>query len=1134
MQTMLHPHFTILGRLFARITIGLFLGFPTFSGWSVEARAALETAAVMAPLDIPRQISMPAFEQLLDEAKQIGVDTVTVDVWWGKVEQQGDQQFDWSYYDEVFEKIRARDLKIVPILSFHKCGGGPGDDCAIPLPPWLSTHFGQVGIAANDLQYESETGRLQDDAIVPWATEKQAVLDQFREFMQAFATHYAAHSSDFVELNISFGPTGELRYPSYNTADGWNYPDRGYFQAYSALAQTSFRNWALGKFGGLTGVANRWGIPLASPAEIRAPGGHLPPTAGKRAETFVNDRDYADTPYGRDFIDWYNESLVEHGRRMLVVADAAFGGAFQSIPLGMKIPGVHWQMMSCAPHPRIAEVTAGLVQTTLDLKPESSARADAYGYRRILDMIADVKHQTGRDVILHFTAAEMDNDSACGDGNSMAEALVFWISQAARDRNIHHKSENALACIDKPGDDRTWESIRNVFSYASYRGFTLLRLVDRGCPGDAAGSPWGTDKAGYASFIRDYRAAPSPKRIGHLSEWQDCQQDQECSSAMIEKQAPGFYKEGDMWYAIIHVPASVQRVRLFGDFTNARANAIDLTQTPDKQYWWFLGSDASFARPPRAGDRYAFLIGQDPDTVIRQDPAARRVIDTDRAKQSGIPLDSPRSIVTLGTAYSWHDGEWTRPAWYRHIIYELHPLRFTDRNQDADGKPLTPFQQITEELNHNGTRDYLNRLGVTAIELMPVNEFNGWMGWGYNPSFFYAIESNYGTPDQLKELVDTAHRHGIAVIFDVVYNHGGNDDNILWVIAQKDIHDGTYYDGKTQWGPLVNFDNPVTRHFFAHNAAYLAKEFHLDGIRFDFTRPIHIDDDWNITKRGSGGGWDFLREIRAKVKAVDPGIVLIAEELPNDWYVTREDIDDTIPGDQHAPFDAQWSDPFHDEFEEVLKGGHLDKMKAVLASYGDSWQDAVVYTESHDEAGNVDGRVARIARDGKGWPLSQVAAAGTLLARGIPMVFMGQESGEREQFKIDHNDKRLPLNDYETDSGRTKVREWYARMMEIRKNDPTSFAWPNIQITHIHDGNGVIAFTRNDGKYLVVLNFKGKGWDQYKVGVSGRYRELANTSWPKFNVGGVLERSRGGDQALPVDDGISIPPYGAVVLRREG
>lgn len=602
--------------------------------------------------------------------------------------------------------------------------------------------------------------------------------------------------------------------------------------------------------------------------------------------------------------------------------------------------------------------------------------------------------------------------------------------------------------------------------------------------------------------------------------------------------APGFYKEANDWYAIIHVKPAVTRVRLAGDFTNGLANAIELTRTPDGKFWWFKGTDASFARPPAAGDKYQFLLneGSGPDQ-FRQDPAARRV------ENSGL---ASKSIVTISAQYAWGDTGWRRPEWYRHIIYQLHPLRFTDRNKDGTGKVLPPLQQIMEEIDNDGSNDYINQLGVPTIQLLPVNEFPGDLSWGYNPSFFYAVESSYGTPDDLKALVDTAHRNGIAVILDLVYNHGGTGDNILWQIAQESLSNGTYYDGDTQWGAMINFDNDVARHFFVQNVAYLAREYHIDGFRFDFTRPIHDESDGNITRRGSGGGWNFLREVRSKAKAVDAGIVLIAEELPNTWYVTREAVDSTFAGDPHGPFDSQWTDPFHDHFKAVLTGQHLNHLYEVFTEFGDSWQDALIYTESHDEVGNTDDRIAKRAREGKGWEMLQVAAAGTALSRGIPMMFMGQESGEWMQFGQDDGklrdynpgtghtwwDDRLDLGAYESDAGRKKVRGWYRKMVQIRKEDPEGFAWPGIAITHIHDENGVAAFTRGQGKYLIVLNFKGNSWDSYNVGVSGKYRELANTSWPEFNLGGYAERSRGGASAQSITE-VPIPAYGAVILKRE-
>jgi 1,4-alpha-glucan branching enzyme len=600
--------------------------------------------------------------------------------------------------------------------------------------------------------------------------------------------------------------------------------------------------------------------------------------------------------------------------------------------------------------------------------------------------------------------------------------------------------------------------------------------------------------------------------------------------------SPGFYKEKDHWYAIIHVKPNVTRVRLAGDFTAWDEEAIELTRTPDGKFWWFKGKDASFKEAPAAGDRYKFIlnVGSGPDRW-HQDPAARRV------ENSG---SGSNSLVTVSSEFNWTDSTWKRREWYEHSIYQVHPLRFTSRNK-KDNKPLAPLLQVAEELDKDGSNDYINKVGATAVQLLPVNEFATDTSWGYNPAFFYAIESAYGKPDDLKKLVDTAHRNGIAVFLDVVFNHAGSD-NILWEIAQEDMHKGTYFDGDTEWGALVNFNNDVARHFFAQNIAFLAREYHIDGFRFDFTRIIHDANSPHLKERGDGGGWHFLREVRSKAKAVDPGIVLIAEELPNNWYVSQEDVDGDFNGDRHGPFDSQWVDDFHDKFKAVLTGGHLDELKRTFTYFGDNWQDGLIYTESHDEVGNTDDRIAKRGREGRGYEMSQIAAAGTILGRGIPMIFMGQEAGETMQFGQDNEklrdynpgtgsdwwDDRLDLKHYESDNGRTKLRDWYRRMFEIRKSDQKGFAQSAIDVTHIHNDDGIAAFTRGQGKYLIVMNFKGDSWPAYRVGVEGRYKELGNTSWPAFNVGGYRERTRHGDATHDIGD-VPIPAYGVVVLRRE-
>lgn len=580
----------------------------------------------------------------------------------------------------------------------------------------------------------------------------------------------------------------------------------------------------------------------------------------------------------------------------------------------------------------------------------------------------------------------------------------------------------------------------------------------------------------------------------------------------IWERSPGVYKEGNYWYAIFHTRSTDTNVKLYGDFTNGQTNAVSLTRTPDGKFWWFKGTDSSFSRAPQHGDEYRFMLTRDGQVTTFQDPAARWVTTSN--------LDTGMSLIHLSDDYQWQSNNWTRPSQEQLNIYQVHPLRFTDRNNK------TPLAEVTEELDNDGINDYLNDLNVTAVELLPVNEFAGDLSWGYNPSFFYAVESSYGGPDALKKMVDEAHKNGIAVILDLEFNHLASGDNILWT-----INNDTYADGDTVWGPLINFNNDVAKHFLIQNVIYLAKEFRIDGFRFDHTNTIHNNGSWYITQPGDGGGWDFLREMYGKVKAFDSTIWFTGEELPDWWGLTSDDTGIVVEGTAHAPMDSQWTDTFHDNFKAVLTGGHLDNLWPVFGHFGDGWQDATVYTESHDEVGNTDDRIAKRGRDGKGWEMNQIALAGTIMARGTPMVFMGQEGGETTQFHIDWWDDRLDLNSYETDTGRSKVLAWYQALNEIRKADLSTFATSSSVVTHIHNNNKVAAFSRDGGKYVVVMNFGPTTWYDYDVGISGNYVELLNTSWSQYNLGGVPSATRGAGVVANISN-VHIPAYGAVVLAR--
>jgi hypothetical protein len=439
--------------------------------------ALLATANVMAPLDLDAAPpgAWDAFSAQLKIAKSMGIDAVSVDVWWGKVERTGDNVFDWSYYDRIVAAVEAAGLHWVPIMSFHQCGGNVGDSCNIPIPVWIWDRFKDQGVSREALQYRSERDNVSSEVVAVW--QDKLVVPQYQEFMNAFQSHFSAKAAITDEINLSMGPAGELRYPSYNAHDGaaCGFPTRGCFQAYSGSAQAEFRAYVLNKYHDLAGVNAAWkdslgNTPLTDVAQIGPPDDQDP--ANGRAAAFISRDDEFRTQYGRDFIDWYNQSLVDHGHRLLDAAIATFsGGAFKNTPISLKMAGVHWQMMDSADHPRVAEIAAGLIQTSIgSLKDE----AHGFGYQNILNMIASYRGRAKID--FHFTCLEKDDMEWDGSNHafSLAKTLVFWVAQGAADKGLVIKGENALD--GGVMSDHGWDNIWNAFHWAAYTGLTVLRI----------------------------------------------------------------------------------------------------------------------------------------------------------------------------------------------------------------------------------------------------------------------------------------------------------------------------------------------------------------------------------------------------------------------------------------------------------------------------------------------------------------------------------------------------------------------------------------------------------------------------------------------------------------------------------
>jgi maltooligosyltrehalose trehalohydrolase len=339
------------------------------------------------------------------------------------------------------------------------------------------------------------------------------------------------------------------------------------------------------------------------------------------------------------------------------------------------------------------------------------------------------------------------------------------------------------------------------------------------------------------------------------------------------------------------------------------------------------------------------------------------------------------------------------PALDELVLYELHVGTFT-----RDGT----FDSAIEKLAG------LAELGVNAIELMPVAEFPGRRGWGYDGVYLNAAQSSYGGPEALQRLVDAAHAHGIAVILDVVYNHLGASG----VTAMEAF--GPYFTDKyeTFWGKAINYDDewsdPV-REWVCQSAVQWVRDFHFDGLRLDALHAIFDARPEPI-----------VAELARRVHEHDPRKLVIAESGMNDPKVVS---DQSIGG---WGCDAVWADDFHHALRVLLTGdrdGYYEDFGQVaqLAKafhrphvHDGSWsnfrkrrfgapaedvppQRFVVFSQNHDQVGN------RAYGDRLPERAQPLAAFCTLLAPFTPMLFMGEEYGERQPFQFfsDHIDKKI-------------------------------------------------------------------------------------------------------------------------------
>ncbi len=564
-------------------------------------------------------------------------------------------------------------------------------------------------------------------------------------------------------------------------------------------------------------------------------------------------------------------------------------------------------------------------------------------------------------------------------------------------------------------------------------------------------------------------------------------------------------------------------VSVTGSFNDFRPAAHPMA--PEAEGYWY--ADVPLAR---VGHEYRFSLDTEGGVVSRIDPYAREV------------TNSIGNGVVADPHFDWGGDGFEIPNWNELVIYELHVGTFGD-DGPHNGAPAT-FESVGRRFDH------LKTLGVNCIQIMPVAEFAGDRSWGYNPAHIFAVESAYGGPKAFKQLVKQAHRNGIAVILDVVYNHFGPSDLDLWRFDGWSENDGGgiyfYNDWRreTPWGDTrPDYGRPQVRRFIRDNALMWLDEYRVDGLRMDMT--LYIRSVRADAREALPDGWSLMRWVNTEIRKHHPKALTIAEDLQNNAAITE------TAENGGAAFGSQWDAQFVHPIREavIAVSDELRSMEAVknaiLSRYNDNPFRRVVYSESHDEVANGRARVPQeIDSDGaSNWfaqKRSTLAAALVMTAPGIPMLFQGQEFVEGEWFR-----DTVPLHWERTETFRGIVR-MYRDLIHLRLNKTGTsrgLTGPHVAVTHVHDGMNIIAFRRWDrggpnDEVVVVANFHRDPRENYTLGFSqpGIWKLIFNSDWKGYSeqfhgyASGDVLTMIGDYDGLPHRAEVSIGAYSVLIF----
>jgi 1,4-alpha-glucan branching enzyme len=556
-------------------------------------------------------------------------------------------------------------------------------------------------------------------------------------------------------------------------------------------------------------------------------------------------------------------------------------------------------------------------------------------------------------------------------------------------------------------------------------------------------------------------------------------------------------------------------VHVIGDFNDRQRNDASLLARDEQGHW------RGFIPGVRDRDRYLFYVVGEGGEGPKRDPFARE-----------LETPFPSDCIVREPDFPWHDTGFVTPAFHDFVIYQLHVGTFFTPN--LPHKAGT-FLDVARKVPH------LAALGVTAVQLMPIQEFQTRFSLGYNGTDYFSPEMDFAVSDadlgpylehvnrlldarglrrytgedvrgemnQLKALIDLCHVHGLAVLLDVVYNHAGGDfgDQSLYFFDRQSTAEGhrnsLYFTDRGHAGGLVfDFGKPEVREFLIQNARFFLDEYRVDGFRYDQVSVIDHD--------GAPHGWSFCQDLTSTLHHHRPSALHKAEYWGVNPYVVRRPPDGT-------GFDTTLTDGLRIAIRNVIgEARHPDGRPLDMSGLARSlWPDGfdehwrfVQGPENHDIV--YQGREMRVARlghpdDPRSWfgrSRARVATGIGLTAPGIPMLFMGQEFLEDKQWSDNFAFfDELLVHWAGLDQGDKQMHDhlrFTRELIGLRWQHP-GLRGQGFRVVHAHDANRVLAFHRwvegQGDDVLVVVHVSTFNRFGYRIGFpgGGEWREVFNS-----------------------------------------